>query len=303
MIRTTAIIGMGALGLLYADQITTALGEDAVTFVMNEERYHKYRDQDFSVNGVRKSFRMEIDEQAKPYDLVIVAVKYNSLNSALDTMRNCVGKDTIILSVMNGISSEEIISERYGKEHLLNTVAQGMDAMHTGCELHFSKQGELHIGAAGPEQNHNLEIVKAYFDMANVPYVVEQDIQYRMWCKFMLNVGINQVCHAFETDYAGAMKKGSKAREVLIQAMQEVVALAKKEKIPLTEKDIDYDVEIIESLCPTSYPSMRQDGVAKRRSEVEMFAGTVIKMADKYKMAVPTNTYLYQRIQALERAY
>lgn len=54
-------------------------------------------------------------------------------------MKNCVGENTVILSVMNGISSEKIIGERYGHGRLIDTVAQGMDAMKFGSKLTYTK--------------------------------------------------------------------------------------------------------------------------------------------------------------------
>ena len=50
-------------------------------------------------------------------------------------------------------------------------------------------------------------------------------------------------------------------------------------------------------------PSMRQDGMARRPSEVELFAGTVIAMAEKHHLAVPVNRFLYQKIKKMEAEY
>ena len=48
---------------------------------------------------------------------------------------------------------------------------------------------------------------------------------------------------------------------------------------------------------------MRQDGLAKRRSEVELFSGTVCRMAKKHNLPVPTNEWLYARVREMESAY
>ena len=51
MIQNTLIIGMGALGLLYADIIAKAKGQEAVAFLMDEQRLAKYKDTTFTING------------------------------------------------------------------------------------------------------------------------------------------------------------------------------------------------------------------------------------------------------------
>ena len=303
MIQTTAIIGMGALGLMYADTIAKARGRESVSFVINKERLQKYKDVVFTCNGEEKTFQMRDCEEMEPVDLLIVAVKYNGLPDAMKDMRKCVGENTIIMSVMNGITSEKMIAEEFGMEKLIDTVAQGMDAMKFGSKLRFTQMGELHIGVEAGQKQENVDAVAEFFDDIHMPYVVEEDILFRMWAKFMLNVGINQTCMAYETTYSGALTEGTEANHTLIAAMREVITLSNAENIGLTEKDLWLYIDILKTLDPEGVPSMRQDGIARRYSEVEMFAGTVIKMAEKHGIDTPANRLLYQKVKAIEATY
>jgi len=79
MIKNVSIIGMGALGLLYANAIAGAAGIDAVSFVMDSERVDKYKNTDFTINGRPVQFRLVSENDAAPADLLIVAVKYRAL--------------------------------------------------------------------------------------------------------------------------------------------------------------------------------------------------------------------------------
>lgn len=320
-IKTTAIIGMGALGMLYGDRILQNLGPEAVCFVADQDRIRKYQTMEFAVNGVRQHFPIVDSQGVGTADLVIVAVKYNALPSALDTMKCCVGPDTTIISVMNGITSEEIIGERYGMDKLVYAIAQGMDAVKFGGELNYTRPGELRIGIpdrkkgpgtemksaaetepGNPVPSDRLESLTRFLTRAGISYTVEEDILYRLWGKFMLNVGINQTCMAFETDYGGALKPG-KAYDTLVGAMRETMAVAHAEGILLKEEDITSYIELIRTLSPTGMPSMRQDGIARRPSEVEMFSGALQKMAAKHGIPIPVNDWLYERIGELEAGY
>lgn len=303
MIQTTAIIGMGALGLLYADRIVKARGQEGTVFILDDERMEKYKGRKFTINGEEKEFAMVAASAMKPVDLVIVAVKYNGLPSAIETMKSCVGKDTTILSVMNGIDSEEMIAETYGKEHLIYTVAQGMDAMKFGDALNYTKEGELRIGVVEEYQKKNLTAVKEYFEDIQMPYTLEDDILKRMWGKFMLNVGVNQTCHAYETTYSGVLTEGSEENRIFTGAMDEVIQLSQAVGINLSQEDAEYYKKIIATLKPDGVPSMRQDGIAKRKTEVEMFAGIVRKLAKKHGIATPVNDLLYDKIKKIEEAY
>lgn len=296
------IIGMGALGLLYGKYISEHYPEGRVSYVMDLLRYEKYSNCTFLCNGVEKKFNILPVNQAQKADLILVAVKFNGLQDALELMKPCVGKNTIIISVLNGISSEEIIGEKYGTEKLIYTVAQGMDAMKFENTLQYTQMGSLHIGAAEASQQENVRRVCEFFDYIKLPYVLESDIRYRMWSKFMLNVGVNQSCMVYNTSYSGVIKAGEPNR-IMISAMREVVALANAEGISLTEKDINQYIEIIKTLKPEGTPSMGQDRLNKKASEVEIFAGTVIKMARKHNIYVPVNEYLYERVKEIEASY
>ena len=106
-IKTVAIVGMGALGMLYGEQLQKVLQAGAVRFVMDEERFKRHKNDKYEVNGVEQSFTLQSVAQAEPVDLVIVATKFSGLNEALEEMQGLVGPQTIIFSVLNGISSEE----------------------------------------------------------------------------------------------------------------------------------------------------------------------------------------------------
>lgn len=293
---------MGALGMLYASQISFALGPDSVFFLGDRERMDRYRQTPFTINGEPVSFRIQDCTKVLPVDFLIVAVKYNSLPSALDTMKSAIGPHTTILSVMNGIDSEEIIAQRFGEEKVLYCIAQGMDAMRFGSSLTYTLPGTLYLGTRTGGQESRLQDITQFFGRAGLPYVVEANIVKRLWGKFMLNVGINQSCMAFEMDYGGILAPG-KAHDALIGAMEEVIALSQKEGIGLSEEDMGFYINLIKTLSPKSVPSMRQDGIARRYSEVEMFSGVVRRLAAKHGLSVPVNDMLYEKIKEMEAAY
>lgn len=301
-IKKTAIIGMGALGMLYASQISSAIGPDSVYFLADQKRIGRYQKLTFTINGTPWSFPMKAPEDAGPADLIIIAVKYNSLPSALDIMASSVGPDTTIISVMNGIDSEAITGKRYGDEKVLYCIAQGMDAMKFGTNLTYTKFGELCLGTRINGQEHRLHALTRYFDSASISYRTERDILKRLWGKFMLNVGINQTCMAYEVNYAQALTPGT-PYDTLVGAMREVILLAQKEGINLAEGDLEAYIELLKTLSPEGVPSMRQDGIAHRPSEVEMFSGTVRRLAAKHGLPVPINDMLYKKIKEMESTY
>jgi len=301
-IKSVAIVGMGALGLMYGEHIQSRTGYGSVSFLMDRERIEKYSHAEFYVNNEKVDFSMVDGTKAEPVDLVIVATKYNGLRGAAEIMKNAVDDHTVIISVLNGISSEKILAEYFDENQIIPCVALGMDAMRDDQKLDYTNKGSLRIGITKKEQESALNALTQYFDKVQMPYGVEEDIMHAMWCKFFLNVGINQTCMVYETTYQGALTDET-ARRDLFGAMREVMAIAEPEGIALTEEDLEHYVGVLKTLKPDGYPSMRQDALAGRKSEVDMFAGTVIEIARKHGISVPVNEKYYRIVKEMERLY
>ena len=302
-IRKVGIIGMGALGLMYGSMITEGDPEAEVVYYMDRPRYERHKDEKNEVNGVEKTFTMKPSDEAASCDLIIVAVKYNSLPSALDTMAKAVGDDTIIISVMNGISTEKIIGKRFGVEKVLGCVALGMDAMHFPGKLIYTKSGKLALGTLTEGQEEKLSTLDAFLTKAGLAHEIHENILIEMWAKFMLNVGCNQTCMVFECGYGGMLKEGTIENMTAVAAMREVILLAGKKGIPISEKDLERYFHILSTLDPKATPSMGQDRINKNKSEVEMFAGEVMALAKEEGIRVPANAYLYKRVHEIEAEY
>ena len=302
-IERIAIVGMGALGVLYGDFLTSRLGREHVGFVVNAERRERYERMEISANGRRCDFRLiDANETGNPADLVIFAVKATALQQAMEDAAGQIGPDTVILSVLNGITSEQLLEQRFGGKNVVYCVAQGMDAVKLGGALTYTVMGQLCIGVPSEEKLPALDAVCALFDRIGMPYSREEDILHRLWGKFMLNVGVNQVVMVFEGTY-GTIQAPGRPREMMIAAMREVLELSKYEGVKLTEDDLNFYVELMNTMSPQGMPSMRQDGLAHRRSEVELFSGTVCRLAKKHGLSVPVNEWLYARVREMEAAY
>lgn len=147
-INKVTFIGKGGVGLLYGSMIAQALGNDAVEYVMDDARFERHAGDALTVNGKPCALKSVRASEATPADLVILTIKTTGLNQALKTMERVVGPNTLIASLCNGITSEQKIAERFGWEHTVLRICQGMDAVFLNGELTFTNAGEIRFGAA-----------------------------------------------------------------------------------------------------------------------------------------------------------
>lgn len=304
-ITRITLVGMGALGVLYGDHFARALGTEHVRFLADAGRIAGYQKNGIFCNGAECHFIYQDTAQpGEKAELLIFAVKATALQKAIEEVRDFVDENTIILSVLNGISSEEIIEGELGSGTVLYSIAQGMDAVKAGNQVTYSRIGTVCIGVPKTQVKKlpMLDRVVELFGRTGLPYVIEPDILHRLWGKWMLNVGVNQTVMVKEGNY-GTVQKPGEARDMMVAAMREAMTIARKEMVSVTEQDlIDY-LDLIDTLSPEGMPSMRQDGLAKRYSEVELFAGTVLQKAKKHGIDVPVNRYFYETVKKIEASY
>lgn len=304
MIQKCGIIGLGAIGGMYASYLTEMLAKEYVYCICDNERLNKYKEKPIKINGKPFDFNFVSSENTAvgTMDLIIIATKFHQLASALESIKNFVGENTIILAAINGVVSEKIIAEAYGSDKVLYCVIQGMDSVKRENEITFTNMGVM---AFGNELNNKYSVkvqqVAKFFDLSGFNYEIPFNMKKRMWGKFMLNVGVNQTCAVFDTNYSGYQQEG-KIRQTYISAMKEAMAVARAEGVDLSS-DLNYWLRVGDNLTPQSMPSMRQDVLAKRKTEVELFGGTVIDLGKKHNIPTPVNAWLVDKIYEIEKTF
>lgn len=303
-IKTVSIIGLGALGILFGHHLSKRMPVEALRIIADEDRIEKYAKDPVYCNGEKCNFHfVQPYEKTGPADLVIFAVKYNGLEKAIQDVRNQIGEQTIILSALNGISSEEVISKVYGWENILYCVAQGMDGIRKENTLEYENMGMLCFGDRQPGTiSDKVKAVEEFFLSTDFPHEVETVMAKRIWGKFMLNVGVNQTVSVYRGTY-GDVQADGEARETMIAAMREVIAISRVEGVSQTEEDLTYWLKVVQGLHPDGKPSMAQDIDAERLTEVELFSGTVIQLGQKHGIPTPVNQSLYDRIKTMESQF
>lgn len=302
-IKTVSLIGLGALGIMYASRLQSVLPEGGLRIIAGAERIQRYQSSGIWCNGEPCRFHYYTpDMPVAPADLLMICTKSTGLEQAIRDAAGHVGPDTVILSAINGITSEETIGEAYGPEKVLYAVAQNTDATRLGTHLTYHSVGSLAIGERDGSVSPRLLQVKSLLDQAGIGCEQPENILRHQWSKFMFNVGLNQVVTVFETNYGGVQREGE-AREMMLRAMDEVRRLSLLAGVGLTEEDIQYWMDMLATLGPECKPSMRQDAEAHRPTELSLFAATVRRLGAKYGMDTPVNDFLFERITQIEAGY
>ena len=300
-IKNVLICGIGAIGSIYADKIS-AYDNENLKILVDEKRFEKYIKTPKIFNGKELKLNYILpDKENFKADLIIISTKYNGFFDALNNTKNFVKDDTIMLSLLNGVTSEDYLAQRYGWKHIVHSYFIGHSAMRDGNKITFDGMGDIVFGVLNSDitDKNDEFILKNYFDKVGISYNIPEDIERSMWLKFMLNVSSNQISAILHKTF-GQMQSSKKIRNLLKNIMLEVVEIAKAKSVNNTDTIIDDAFKGFDKMIPEGKTSMLQDIEAGRKTEVEMFAGAVIEMGEKYNIQTPYNKILKEMIEIIE---
>ena len=301
-IKKVALIGLGAIGCGYGQKLFHGLN-DGFTAVAKGERLKRLKDQGCVINSQRVFFPV-ISPEDKSFgeaDLIIFAVKFSGLREAIGDVKNLVGPNTYLMSILNGITSDELIAEAYGSKSIIYSKAMGIDSTRENGEVKLTTVGHIRFGRANNKiLSPEVEAIAQMLKRCDIPYQIPEDMIRAMWFKFMLNVGLNQITAITRATYQD-YKDIKEIYNLGLDAMDEVIEISKAVHVDLSRSDISEIDKLLDTMKPEGKTSMLQDVEADRVTEVEIFSGAVMELGKKYGIKTPVNDMLYRIITAIDK--
>ncbi len=301
-----AVFGTGAVGGYFGGRLAQA-GEDVV-FVARGERLQALRGQGLRVDSlvsksdfvVRPVQATDDPAQVGTVDAVLVGVKAWQVTDAAQAMHPLVGPETFLLPLQNGVEAPNQLAAVLGSEHVLGGLCRIVSfVVEPGHIRHAGLEPYVALGELDNRSSERTERLREVFVRAGVRAEIPPDIQVAMWEKFLFIAsfsGIGAVTRA----PAGVLRSLPEMRQMLEQAMREVLAVARAREIALPEETISRAITLIDSLPPGGTASMQRDVMDGRPSELESQNGAVMRLGQEVGVATPLHAFIYHSLLPLE---
>ena len=299
-IKNVIICGLGAIGTVYAAKIIQA-NDINLKILVDNSRIKKYTDNPTIFNGKEYIFDYITPEyQNYCADLIIIATKNNVLQDILLQIKPFVSSSTIILSLLNGIKSEDEIASVYGYDKILYSYYIGHTSTRYGRDVKQDGVFKTVFGEINnKEKSEKVLTVQNFFDKTGIPYSVPVDMMYSMWWKFLLNVGYNQASAVLNATYWD-FQNCKKVNDFAVNIIKEGILIAEAEGVKNTKNLLTEISDSIKKMLPDTKTSMLQDVEAKRKTEVDIFAGYISVLGKKHGIKTPYNDLCYEIISAID---
>ena len=296
-----AVFGAGGVGGFFGGRLAHA-GED-VTFIARGEHLRAIKAGGLKVESPSGDFVVfpakatdDVTEVGE-VDLVILGVKAWQVPEAAHEMKPLAGSRTTVLPLQNGVDAVSQLVAELGSDRVIGGLCRIVSfVVGPGHIRHAGFTPSIIIGELDNRRTARTDTIEQVFKNAGLEISVAADIQVALWTKFLFIASFSGV-GAMANAPAGVVRSDPKWRSHLLNAMEEIYALAHARGIKLPANSVDTVMASVDSLPEEATSSMQRDVAAGKPSELESQNGAVVRMAREAGIDVPTHTLIYQTLK------
>lgn len=302
------MLGAGALGSTIGG--TLAIGGNDVHFVdMWQEHVDLINKDGLHMTNEKEDWYVRVDARTTAdtigdADLVIVLVKSFATKQAVEQLKqtNVIGKNTLVMSLQNGLGNEETIASVIGSENVISGKTYVGGRLIQAGYISAGVQGKwTYIGELNGEITDRIQTVCNVFNDAGLLCEVSDNIKGLIWDKLLINVAAGALCGITRLPY-GPLYEEDYIKDVAVAAIQEGIQVAKAAGVVLKSEDPQYPwVAASEGLPGTFKTSILQSLELKRPTEIDFINGSIVEWGKKYGIATPVNQTLVACVKGIEK--
>ena len=297
-IRSVAVLGAGAVGS-YIIWGLSKLEDIKFGVIAEGERAERLQKKGCTINDITYYPQVWNPKEAHGVDLLIVSLKYGALEHALDNIKEIVAENTMVMSLMNGVDSEEIMGKCICEDNILYSLIK-IASHRKENGVYFNPKttvGIVYGETKEPFESKRVLALEELLSRTEIHYRRTDMIREEIWAKFRLNV-----CNNLPQAILGAgvgCYRDSKHMQAINEGLRnelEKVAFSKEIDLSKCPDSIGHGSPV----KTTAKFSTLQDLEAGRHTEIDMFSGALIKMGREQGIPTPYNEYTYHMIKAIE---
>ncbi len=292
-----AIFGTGGVGGYFGGLLAHAGHE--VTFIARGENLEAIRANGLQVKSVNGDFTVKpasaTDDPAEvgPVEYVVVAIKHYHLAEAAPALRPMVGTETTVVPLLNGVDAHEHLIAALGERPVVGGLCSLVTLREApGIIRQETKLRRVAVGELDRTHSNRVERLVQAWAETGAEAIHPPDIYVAMWSKLLFIASFGGVSSLARCT-AGEMLSAAEPRQLFINAMREVEAVARGRHIALANDIVDTTLAFADGLEPTATSSMQRDVAGGRPFELEAFSGTVVRFGREVGVPTPVHSTIY----------
>lgn len=298
------IVGAGAMGCLFAARLALA-GKAVVVVDVDTGRLAKIADEGIIVedNAGRDVARVDAvlaADVAGPVELLMLFTKGMHSAAAIRSVAHLAGSGCPVLTLQNGLGNVEAIAEVFPAESIVWGVTDFPADLHGANHVSSHGQGHIFLGDYPDGASGRASSIAALLDGAGLSARADPDVKIAVWEKVAFNAALNALCTVSGLPVGGLdCAAGRSAATVVID---EIVAIAAAQGVAVDRARLGGKVDFALANHRAHKPSMLQDRLAGRRTEIESINGAVLAAGARSGVRAPALQVLTDLVRLGESA-
>lgn len=239
-------------------------------------------------------------------ELVILMVKCTQTREIMPSVMPCIGPETVVVSLQNGLCNEECITPYVERERLLLGFGKiGTELPEPGVCVAKPEPGTvMYFGAAAPSpltERAGRELERLFLSGGCRASFVD-DIQPYIWRKAIANCGYNAVSAVLGLP-VGLVLRSESGSAIVRQVWQECCAVAEARGIHGLAGEMEHERERLLQGFSDYYPSMAQDIIRRRQTEIAHMNGAIARFGRELGVPTPVNQLITDMILTMQSNY
>lgn len=299
-----AILGAGAMGSLFGGLLAET-GEQVTLLDINDAHLgaiatHGLRlETDAGDRCVRNLQVLRPSQATQVPDLLIVFTKAMHTRAALASVRQLIGPSTYVLTLQNGLGNVEALGSVVPQERILVGVTTWPADLAGPGHVRSHGAGVIRMMTADGADRPMLERVVHALSDAGLQCRVDANVWGAVWEKVAFNAALNPLCTVLNrpVDALGAVEDGP---ALALTIVEEVLAVARASGVSVDAVKVSDNVRHAIVAHRGHKPSMLQDVLAGRPTEIESINGAVVVAARRHGVRVPHTETLMQLVRLVQ---
>lgn len=294
------VVGAGSVGGFFGAHL--AKNNPDVSFLLRAKTRDAVTLNGLTVRSAGGSFtvrpRVASDAQELPRpDLIVLGVKAYDLDEVMDQIGPVLSRETVILTLQNGIDTEDRLIARFKRDCVVGGVAYIYSRIVEPGVIDHYKKGAVAIGELMGYESERLLTIKELFTAAGIPCQLSKDIRRSKWEKMCWNCVFNPVTVLINDGVAKALDH-PEMLGVIRQIVGEVTAISATLKVPLP---LDMSERVVKATQEIRdiHTSMYDDWKAGRPTEIAYLNGYIVEKGRELGIPTPVNEALTAMIKAM----
>ncbi|MFD1360845.1 ketopantoate reductase family protein [Lentibacillus salinarum] len=300
-----AIAGSGAMGCRFGSMLDES--GNSVLLVDNwKEHIETINNRGLTIINESGTHNQKItacipEEAGDKVDLLIVFTKAMHTESMVNRCQKLIGENTRVVTLQNGLGNIETLEKYVPRNRIIAGVTTfGTELLGPG-EIQALGSGRVQIMQADREETKEIQEVAYIMNEAGMNVEISANVSVSIWNKVAFNCVLNTLCTLMR-DTVSAVGSYSEINDVINEIIDEIILVAGEEEIYLNKDSIMNMITAVFDLKMSGnhLPSMHQDMVNRRKTEIDFLNGAIVKKADLYQISVPVNRFIVHLIKMME---